>query len=425
MITNTLTCPVAVIGAGPAGLMAAETLGQAGWPAHIFEAMPTAGRKFLMAGRGGLNLTHSEPLTGFIARYGDRQPQLQAAITAFDPEAVRRWAAGLGIETFVGSSGRVFPKQLKAAPLLRAWLHRLAETGTVLHTRHRWQGWDDSGALLFTTPDGPVRVEAQAVILALGGGSWARLGSDGRWMELLAAAGVETTPFKPSNCGFVANWSPHLAERFAGAPLKPVTLHHAGLSARGECVVTARGLEGGAIYALSAPLRDSIAAQGSALLTIDLCPDRSLESVRTALARPRGSQSVATHLRRTLSLEGVKTALLRDVLGTALPADTARLAQMIKALPLTLTATAPLDSAISTAGGVSFAALDTQLMLTARPGLFCCGEMLDWEAPTGGYLLTACFATGMVAGQAAARWLGDIGSGAGAVQGREILGTQS
>jgi uncharacterized flavoprotein (TIGR03862 family) len=400
-----LVCSAAVIGAGPAGLMAAERLAKAGYAPHVFDAMPTASRKFLMAGRGGLNLTHAEPLERFVTRYGDRRADLGAALTEFGPQELRDWVQGLGIETFVGSSERVFPTGMKAAPLLRAWLTRLQAAGGQLHTRHRWQGWDSAGGLSFATPNGRRRVQADVTVLALGGGSWARLGSDGAWIPLLAAAGIDTAPFAPSNCGFMVSWSPHLSTHFAGTPLKAITLSHTTHSQRGECMLTAYGLEGGALYALSPLLRDSIAAIGTATLNVDLCPDRPLAAVVAALAKPRGSQSMAGHLRRTLGLDGVKAALLREVLGTTLPHGTAALAAAIKALPLVLTATAPIDSAISTAGGVKFDALDQGLMVKTHPGLFCCGEMLDWEAPTGGYLLTACFATGALAGKSAAGWL--------------------
>ena len=396
---------VVVIGAGPAGLMAADALAARGLAVDVFDAMPSAGRKFLMAGRGGLNLTHSEAVDRFLSHYGAAEDWLGPMISAFGPEAVRRFAADLGIETFAGSSGRVFPVEMKAAPLLRAWLRRLGGLGARLHLRHRWTGWDEAGQVLFTTPEGTRRIPARATVLALGGGSWRRLGSDGAWSNLLAARGVPVRPFAPANCGFDIPWSPFFRERFAGAPLKSVALSFAGVRRQGECVVTAHGIEGGVVYSLSAALRDAIAADGSALLQFDLAPGRDEAALAAALARPRGRRSIATHLRRVAGLEGAKAALLREGAGAALPEGAAALARLIKACPLRLVATRPIDEAISTAGGVPRAALDDGLMLRALPGVFCAGEMLDWEAPTGGYLLTACLATGLHAGRAAADWL--------------------
>lgn len=414
---------VAIIGGGPAGLMAAEVLGSAGIAVDLYDAMPSVGRKFLLAGKGGLNLTHGEDLEAFAARYGERRAQVEPWLRAFGPEAVRAWALGLGIETFVGSSGRVFPVEKKAAPLLRAWLRRLRALGVRLHARHRWLGWatDDATAstrrapgagaehvaqvLRFATPDGEREAMHAAVILALGGGSWARLGSDGGWVTMLAAHGIPIAPLRAANCGFDAQWSEHLRAQHAGAPLKSIALSFAGHTRRGECVVSAHGLEGSLIYAYSAALRDAIERDGRAMPTLDLLPDHGLERVRAEVTRPRGARSVASHLRSRLGLQGVKTALLREVLGADGMHDPERLAAAIKALPITLVAPRPLDEAISSAGGIVFDALDDGLMLRALPGVFCAGEMLDWEAPTGGYLLTACLASGAVAGRGCAQWI--------------------
>ncbi|HET7176406.1 MAG TPA: TIGR03862 family flavoprotein [Gammaproteobacteria bacterium] len=397
----------AVIGGGPAGLMAAETLAQGGVEVDVYDAMPSVGRKFLQAGVGGLNLTHAEPETAFLSRYGERREALAAYLARFGAEALRTWAKELGVETFVGSSGRVFPREMKAAPLLRAWLKRLRASGVTLHGRHRWQGWDAEGRLVFTTPDGARAVEADVTVLALGGGSWSRLGSDGTWMELLGARGVKLAPLKPANCGFDVAWSGHFRQRHAGQPVKPVSAWlEDGTPQQGEFIVTEQGIEGGLVYALSAPLRDAIGARGSVTLYLDLAPNRDALRLNEDLSKPRGSQSMSNHLRKQAGIEGVKAGLLREVLGIELP-EAAKLAAAIKELPLALTAARPLDEAISTAGGVSFEALDATLMLREIPGVFCAGEMLDWEAPTGGYLLTACFATGQAAGTGAAAWLGN------------------
>ncbi|HSV69969.1 MAG TPA: TIGR03862 family flavoprotein [Methylibium sp.] len=400
----------AVVGAGPAGLMAAEVLAAGGASVDVYDAMPSVGRKFLLAGKGGLNLTHGEPLDPFLSRYGARRARLEPLLRDCGSEALRDWAAGLGIETFVGTSGRVFPKDLKAAPLLRAWLHRLREAGVRFHQRRRWIGWGEEGGLRFAGPEGESVVGVDATVLALGGGSWSRLGSDGAWRPLLAARGVDVAPLAPSNCGFDIGWSPFLRERHAGAPIKPVALRFEAADGRvferqGEFVLTATGIEGSLVYAASALLRDAIAAEGTATLTLDLLPDRSAEFVAAEVARPRGSRSLATHLKSRLGIDGAKAALLHEVLGRDGVHDPARLAAALKALPLTLQAARPLDEAISTAGGVRFEALDERLMCRALPGVFCAGEMLDWEAPTGGYLLTACFATGRAAGQGALQWL--------------------
>jgi uncharacterized flavoprotein (TIGR03862 family) len=416
--------PVAVIGAGPAGLMAAAELQARGAQVHVFDAMPSVGRKFLLAGIGGLNLTHSEPFPGFLARYAERAPALTPFIAAFGPDAARAWAADLGVETFVGTSGRVFPKDLKAAPLLRAWLHRLRAGGdgkpaVQFHMRHRWLGWaGDDAALRFAHAEGELAFEADATVLALGGASWSRLGSDGAWVPLLAARGIGVAPLRASNCGFDvaptganrSGWSEHLRERFAGEPVKPVAItaaDPAGVVHRqqGEFVVTATGIEGSLVYAFSAGLRDAIAAQGQATLTLDLLPQHTPEQVRAETRRPRGTRSLSTHLKSRLHLQGVKMGLLHELLSPAQLSDPDVLAGFIKALPLRVSAPRPLDEAISSAGGVRFEELDAHLMADAVPGLFVAGEMLDWEAPTGGYLLTACLATGRAAGQGAADWL--------------------
>ena len=396
---------VAVVGAGPAGLMAAETLVAAGRRVEVFDAMPSAGRKFLLAGKGGLNLTHAEPFDPFVDRYAARAPLLRPWLQAFGADALRAWAKDLGVDTFVGSSGRVFPTEMKAAPLLRAWLHRLRAAGVVFHQRHRWLGFADGGtALRFATPLGETTVQPQATVLALGGASWPQLGSDGAWWPLLQARGVALAPLQPSNCGFDVGWSTHLRSRFAGEPLKSVALRVGDWQQAGECVVTATGVEGSLVYAASARLRERIAAEGSAVFELDLLPARSLDWVQTELAHPRGPRSLATHLKTRLHLSGVKAALLWELVPKAEQADPQQFARRIKALPVRVTAPRPVAEAISTAGGVSFDALDAQLMLRALPGVFCAGEMLDWEAPTGGYLLTACFSTGRVAGQGAAGW---------------------
>jgi uncharacterized flavoprotein (TIGR03862 family) len=397
---------VAIIGGGPAGLMAAEQMAAVdGLKVAIFDAMPSFGRKFLMAGKGGMNITHSEPMPVFVGRYGARQTVIAPLLEAFGPQQLREWIGGLGIATFVGSSGRVFPMEMKAAPLLRAWLHRLRGAGVQFHVRHRWLGWAADGALRFATPEGEKLLAFDAVILALGGGSWARLGSDGAWVPLLAARGVELAPLKPANCGFDVAWSPHFSERFAGLPVKPVVASVAGRRQQGEFNITAGGIEGGLVYALSAPLRDALATEGRAVLHLDLAPGRTLARLAADLAHPRGRDSLANHLRRRAGIEGVKAGLLRELLPHETLTATDRLAAAIKHLPLPVTAARPIDEAISTAGGVAFAALDERLMLRDLPGVFCAGEMLDWEAPTGGYLLTACFATGCAAGQGARAWL--------------------
>ncbi|MCQ4231145.1 TIGR03862 family flavoprotein [Pseudomonas stutzeri] len=398
---------VAIIGGGPAGLMAAEVLGQAGVNVDLYDAMPSVGRKFLLAGVGGMNITHAEDYAAFVSRYGERAGDLRPLLDAFSPDSLREWIHGLGIDTFVGSSGRVFPTDMKAAPLLRAWLKRLRESGVQLHTRQRWLGWDEHGALRIAGPQGETQVEADATLLALGGGSWARLGSDGAWVPLLQNRGIAIAPLQPANCGFeVAGWSEHLREKFAGAPLKTVSLALPGEAPRkGEFVLTATGIEGSLVYALSAPIRNTINRDGAATVLLDLLPDRTLTQIASALARPRGSQSMAKHLHRQLKLDGVKAALLRELTDATTFQAPQALAAAIKALPIRLVRPRPLDEAISSAGGVPFEELDEGLMLRRLPGVFCAGEMLDWEAPTGGYLLTACFASGRAAAEGMLRWL--------------------
>ena len=400
---------MAVIGGGPAGLMAAEGLSNAGLQVDLYDAMPSTGRKFLLAGKGGLNLTHAEAFEGFLARYGTASVRLRAVLERFDADALRDWARGLGIETFVGTSQRVFPSDMKAAPLLRGWLKRLREHGVQFHMRHRWVGWTADGALRFSIPDGERRIIAAATVLALGGGSWSRLGSDGAWLPLLAARGIALQALKPANCGFETRWSEHFRRHCAGLPIKPVAARLAvaqgGAGMRqGEFIVTASGVEGSLIYALSPALRDAIEACGVALLELDLAPGVPLSKLTEKLVRPRGSQSLAKHLHRA-GIDGVKAALLREFASKETFADPAALAAAIKSLIVPLYATRPIDEAISTAGGVRFETLAEDLMLRELPGVFCAGEMLDWEAPTGGYLLTACFATGRAAAEGAVAWL--------------------
>jgi uncharacterized flavoprotein (TIGR03862 family) len=397
---------VAVIGGGPAGLMAAEVLTQGGAAVTVYERMPSVGRKFLMAGRGGLNLTHSEPLADLLARYGPAMPHLRKAVEAFPPAALRVWCEGLGQETFIGTSGRVFPKAFKTSPLLRAWLRRLSSAGVDFRLRHRWLGWDERDALLFDAPGGRVAVQADAVVLALGGASWPRLGADGGWVDILRNAGVAVAALRPANCGFIARWSDAFRERFHGHPLKRIALSFGGQSVRGEAIVTRQGLEGGGIYALSAPLREAIAATGEAMLRIALRPDLSEAQLRERLQAPRRKQSLSTFLRKSVNLSPVAIGLLHDAaLGRVGAMDAAELAALIEAVPIRLAGTASLDRAISTAGGVSFDALDDTYMLRQQPGVFAAGEMLDWEAPTGGYLLQASFATGAAAARGALTWL--------------------
>ena len=399
---------IAVIGAGPAGLMAAETIAASGTRVTVYDAMPSPGRKFLMAGRGGLNLTHSEPFEQFVSRYGNALPHLHAALDATTPEMLRGWASLLGEPTFVGSSGRVFPKSFKASPLLRAWLRRLTASGVEFKLRHRWQGWDDERRLIFATAAGRHMSKADAVVLALGGASWPRLGSDGAWTDVLAAGGVTIAPLKPANCGFAIAWSDVFRDRFAGVPLKTVALAFGASVSRGDLMITRDGIEGGAVYALSAHLRDTIAREGSAVLDIALRPDISQATLTQKLSAPRGKQSFATFLRKALGLSPPAVALIQEsAIQNGRPVNqlaASELAALIHALPLRLTATAPIARAISTAGGVSFDEIDPHFMLKRMPGVFVAGEMLDWEAPTGGYLLQACFATGAAAGRGVIEW---------------------
>lgn len=413
-MTQTSAAPsahVAIIGGGPAGLMAAEVLSQGGVRVDLYDGMPSVGRKFLLAGVGGMNITHSEAWPAFLSRYAERAPNIAPLLRAFDADALCRWIHDLGIETFVGSSGRVFPTDMKAAPLLRAWLKRLRDSGVVIHTRHRWLGWDENGALRIDSPEGEKTLNPDATLLALGGGSWSRLGSDGAWMLPLEQRGVGLAPLQPSNCGFeVQAWSEVMVSKFAGAPLKNIAIGlNDDVPRLGECVITATGIEGSLIYALSAPIREAINVHGAATIHIDLLPGRPVDKLQAALSKPRGSRSMAKHLHSQVGIDGVKAALLRELTDAATFADPALLARAIKALPLTLVKTRPLDEAISSAGGVTFEAMDERMMLKALPGVFCAGEMLDWEAPTGGYLLTACFASGRAAGAGMLKWLNNSG----------------
>jgi uncharacterized flavoprotein (TIGR03862 family) len=436
--TGTAVRRVAVIGGGPAGLMAAEILSSVGptLSVQVFDAMPSVGRKFLLAGKGGLNLTHSEPPVTFNARYGDRAASLEPLLADLGGAEMRQWAEGLGVDTFVGSSGRVFPKDMKAAPLLRSWLHRLRASGVQFSMRHRWLGWTDNGALRFSTPSGEQWVQVDAVVLALGGGSWSRLGSDGAWVPLLAQRGIDVQPLRPSNCGFDvaarpvglagsaesaatetsnSGWSAYFASRFAGQPFKSVAINLTDslgrqFSRRGEFVATATGVEGSLVYAASSFLRDDIERTGSATFMLDLLPDKSAQQVLTEVRHPRGSRSLSSHLKSRLGLDGIKAGILHELLDKDAMSNPAKLAAAIKALPITVVRTRPIDEAISSAGGVSFDAVDADLKIKApQPGasaIFCAGEMLDWEAPTGGYLMTACFASGRKAGQGVLRYFG-------------------
>ena len=414
---------VVAVGGGPAGLMAAEVLSGAGVEVHVFDAMPSVGRKFLLAGKGGLNLTHSEPPDLFATRYAMRQAQIEPLVKTFGATELRAWAKALGVDTFVGTSGRVFPADLKAAPLLRAWLHRLRGAGVQFHMRHRWTGWtglDGQRALTFATlhdPHHSISVQADAVVLALGGASWARLGSDGAWGPLLGARGIAIAPLQPANCGFDvasaerAGWTEHFSSRFAGQPFKSVAIAFTdsqghSFSRRGEFVATATGVEGSLVYAASSLLRDEIANHGSTTFHLDLLPDKTPERVLAEVTHPRGSRTLSSHLKSRLGLDGIKASILHELLSKEDMAQPAKLATAIKALPIRLVAARPIDEAISSAGGVPFEALDDHLMLEQLPGVFCAGEMLDWEAPTGGYLLTACFASGKRAGEGALRWSG-------------------
>ncbi|MBB3933083.1 hypothetical protein GGR25_004147 [Kaistia hirudinis] len=397
---------VAIIGAGPAGLIAAERLAAAGVAVTVYDRMPSAGRKLLMAGRGGLNLTHSEPIEPFLNRYGPAANTLRPIIEAFPPASLVAWAEGLGEATFVGSSGRIFPKSLKASPLLRALLGRLTALGVTFAMRHEFRGWTEDGALLFARPDGEVTARPDAVLLALGGASWPRLGSNGAWTEILAARGVPVAPLKPANVGFRVSWSESFRTRFAGEPLKAVAISFEGQTVRGEAMVTAYGIEGGAIYALSSALRDAIERDGGATIPVDLRPGMNEAQIAERIARQNPSQSLANRLRKALHLAPVAINLLREAAEGQLPRDAEGLAARIKAVPVRLDATAGIERAISSAGGIPFAALDAQLMIRALPGVFAAGEMIDWEAPTGGYLLQGAFATGVVAASGIANHLG-------------------
>ncbi len=403
---------VAVVGGGPAGLIAAETLAQGGAQVDLYDAMPSVGRKFLLAGIGGMNITHADPFEIFATRYGVREQAMRPLLDSFSPDALRGWIHALGIETFVGSSGRVFPRDMKAAPLLRAWLHRLREAGVRFQMRHRWLGWTETGALRFATPAGDLHAEADALVMALGGASWPKLGANGDWVPLLRQRGIDIAPLLPANCGFdvAGGWSAHLRSRFAGQPLKTVALHFADVSGQpharqGELMLSDTGIEGSLVYALSATLRDAIAARGPVAVNLDLLPDKSPARVLAEVSHPRGSRSLSSHLQSRAGLKGAKMALLYECLAKDALNDPVRLAQAIKSLPLTLAAPRPIEEAISSAGGVRFEAMDAKLMLRDLPGVFCAGEMLDWEAPTGGYLLTACLASGRAAGQGALEYL--------------------
>ncbi len=406
---------IVIIGGGPAGLMAAETALAGGLDVALYDAMPSVGRKFLLAGKGGLNLTHSDPAELFLSRYGDRRTQVAPWLAEFGSDAVRAWAQGLGIDTYVGSSGRVFPRDMKAAPLLRAWLRRLRQAGLAIHVRHRWCGWDENKSLRFETPAGPTSVRADAVILALGGGSWPNLGSDGAWVPVLGARSISVAPLRPANCGFDVGWTEHFRAKFAGHPVKTVGVvakspNGAVLRRMGEFVITETGIEGGVIYAIASFLRDEIEATGRGTLRLDLAPDRELPRLIKDLSQPRGKKTMATHLQRRAHIDGVKAGLLREMVSKEDFTDPTRLAAAIKSLQLTVKAPRPLAEAISTAGGVEFQSLDKRLMLRALPGVFCAGEMVDWEAPTGGYLLTACLASGRTAGAGAVAWLAERAS---------------
>ena len=392
---------ILIVGAGPAGLMAAETLAEKAARVVVFDHAPSPARKFLMAGRGGLNLTHSEPLDRFIARYGAASRHLASAIEAFPPEALRRWCEELGVETFIGSSGRVFPKSFKASPLLRAWLRRLASRSVDIRLRSRWRGFAGDRRLIVESPEGRAAWRGRAIVLACGGASWPRLGSDGAWVPLLLERGVAVATLKPANCGFVVAWSEPFKSRFAGAPLKSVALSFEATRLRGEATITASGIEGGAIYALSAQLREAIERTGAARLLVDLKPDVDEEALANRLAKVRPGQTLSTSLRKNAELSPVAAALLREA--GAPPREPRALARLIKSLPINLVGVAPIARAISSAGGVAWDDIDRNFMLRRLPGVFVAGEMIDWEAPTGGYLLQACFASGRAAGLGAAR----------------------
>ena len=392
--------------------MAAEQLTQAGFQVDLYDAMPSVGRKFLLAGIGGLNITHAEPYEVFCTRYEEHQAKLQAVIDAFTPNDLRKWCDDLGINTFVGTSGRVFPEAMKAAPLLRKWLTRLRESGLTIHPKHRWLGWDDAGQIILQSPEGQFQRDYDVLILALGGGSWKKLGSDGQWMPLLEAQGVETTPLLPSNCGFLCDWSDHLKQQFAGAPLKSVAIRFKGVNGieetrMGEFIVTEQGVEGSLIYAYSARLRTMIQQQKRATFYLDICPNHSPEHLMKILNAKPKNKTLSTYLKSRLKLDGAKRALLFEVISKQDLNRPEMIVKTLKNIPITVTATTPINEAISTAGGVTYASLDEQMMLKKKAGVFCAGEMLDWDAPTGGYLLTACMALGKQAGLGAVKFLND------------------
>ena len=395
---------IAIIGGGPAGLMAAEILSQNDVTVDLYESMPSLGRKFLMAGKSGLNLTHAEPYHTFITRYGDKQKQIETHLNHFKPDDLLAWVKGLGIETFIGSSGRIFPKEMKASPLLRAWLKRLQANGVTFHTRHHWKGWKEK-FLIFDSPAGFIKIKPDATILALGGASWPKLGSRGEWVLWLVEAGISIEPFYPANCGFIVNWSKHFSEKFHGHPMKSVVLSFKDFKQKGDFVLTRTGMEGSLIYAASAKLRDALASTGTAVLALDLAPDISREKLMVALAKSRGSRSLSSHIKKTTHLSDAKIALLYEFFSKEDLVKIEKLADAIKALHIPLSAISSLEIAISSAGGVHFEDLNDNLMLRKMPGIFCAGEMIDWEAVTGGYLLTACFATGRAAGNGALNWL--------------------
>lgn len=397
---------IAIIGSGPAGLMAAEILSQHDVKVDVYEAMPSLGRKFLMAGKSGLNLTHSEDYSLFVPRYGNQQHEIAKHLVDFKPNDLIAFTNELNVKTFIGSSGRVFPIEMKASPMLRAWIHRLKNRGVTFHLRHRWAGWEDQ-QWVFETPAGIIKISPNATILALGGASWPKLGSKGDWVPWLEQAGINVTPFSPSNCGFHVNWSTHFSEKFHGQPIKSVVLSFKDFKRQGEFVITKKGVEGSLIYSASAKLRDELTSTGQASLTLDLAPDVSAEKLSQLLGRPRGSTSLSTHIRKTTGIQGVKLGLLYEFITKETFENPDKLAKAIKALPIPLVSPTSLETAISSAGGISFDELDDHLMLRKMPGVFCTGEMLDWEAPTGGYLLSACFALGRAAGKGALRWLGE------------------
>lgn len=396
---------IAIIGGGPAGLMAAETLSALGSSVTVYEAMPTVGRKFLLAGKSGLNITHSEDQARFLTRFGDASGRLKASLDSFTPDDIQAWAAGLGVETFVGSSGRVFPRRMKASPLLRAWLKRLEGQGARVLTRHRWEGFAADGGLVFQTPDGMKIIRSDAALLALGGASWPKLGSDGAWTSWLKDRGVEVNALRPANCGFDIDWSESFKERFAGVPVKSVTAISKAGAFQGEFVITRNGIEGGLVYMHAAALRDQLEKDGTAVLELDLAPGRTVERLARDLVRQDAKASFSSRLRKGAGFEGVKAALVREIAPDAGGSDPEQLARLIKAMALPIFAPRPIAEAISSAGGITWDSIDDNYMLNTLPGVFAAGEMLDWEAPTGGYLLSACLATGRTAARGIYAWL--------------------